>query len=340
MRFIGSKSLLLSYIKEEIEKAGKVRTILDIFSGSGIVSSFLVQSGYEVTSNDFLYFSYVLLRGTIGLKEKPSFNKLGIADIFGCLNNLRLSDTKYELADCFIYSNYSPHESCERMYFQRENAIKIDVIRKQIEDWKESKIINEDEYYYLLASLINAIPYVSNITGTYGAYLKYWDKRTYNPLTLKEPEIEQFKNKVVCYNVDYKKFPRLHFDLLYADPPYNSREYLPNYHILETVAKYDNPKIKGKTGIREYSEQKSDFCKKDKVEQAFDTLICNSNVDYILISYNNEGILSTEKLCNLCESYSYPGTFHLKEIEYRRYKNKIPNNKAGLKELLIFFKKK
>lgn len=340
MRFIGSKSLLLSHIKREIEKADSVQSILDLFSGSGIVSAFLAKEGYEVTSNDFLYFSYVLSRGTIGISQKPTFSKLGIKDAIGFLNKLQLSDTKYDLSECFIYCNYSPNDSCQRMYFQSDNAIKIDIIRKQIEDWKCAEKLNDDEYFYLLASLINAIPFVSNITGTYGAYLKYWDIRTYKPLILKAPEIQQLKRKVKCFNLDYKCLLKESCDVLYADPPYNSREYLPNYHILETVARYDNPSIKGKTGIREYSRQKSDFCKKNKVEKAFENLIQNSNAKYMIISYNNEGLLQKEKLCELCNDYSYPNTFHVTEIEYRRYKNKIPNNKLGLKELLFFFRKK
>ena len=78
-------------------------------------------------------------------------------------------------------------------------------------------------------------------------------------------------------------------DLLYADPPYNAREYVPNYHILETIAKYDYPQIRGITGLRNYDTQKSDFCKKDRIIAAFDNLIGNSKCKYILISYNNEG---------------------------------------------------
>ena len=68
------------------------------------------------------------------------------------------------------------------MYLRSENALWIDFIRNKIEDWKENQLINENEYYYLLASLIEGVPYVSNITGTYGAYLKQWDKRAFKKL--------------------------------------------------------------------------------------------------------------------------------------------------------------
>ena len=79
-----------------------------------------------------------------------------------------MEDTAYSLQQCFIYNNYSPNENCDRMYFQNENAIKIDLIRMQIEEWKQTGLLSEDEYFYLLAALINAVPYVANITGCLG----------------------------------------------------------------------------------------------------------------------------------------------------------------------------
>lgn len=339
MRYIGGKSLLLKEIYSQIQDKKDIHSVMDLFSGSGVVGSFFASKGYNVISNDFLYFSYVLSRGTTGLKNKPTFINLGISDVFSYLNNLKLSDTNYSLEDCFIYENYSPHENCKRMYFQNENAIKIDIIRMQIEDWKKSSQINEDEYYYLLAALIKAIPYVSNITGTYGAYLKYWDKRTYNPLTLIKPEIDGQIYRAQCFNGDYLELLSQKVDLIYADPPYNAREYLPNYHILETVAKYDNPKVKGVTGLREYKKQKSTFCKKGTVEKAFTDLLERANSKYILISYNNEGLMNLERLRELCKRYALAGSFHATEINYRRYKNKIPNNNEGLKEQLYFLEK-
>ena len=81
----------------------------------------------------------------------------------------------------YLY-NYSPVGDCNRMYFQPENAMKIDIIRLTIEKWYKSDLITEDEYFYLLASLINAVPFVANITGVYAAYLKFWDERTYKKL--------------------------------------------------------------------------------------------------------------------------------------------------------------
>ncbi|MCM1136786.1 MAG: DNA adenine methylase [Clostridium sp.] len=339
MRYIGGKSLLLNSIIETIQNYGEaVESVIDIFSGSGVVGNRLKESGYNVLSNDFLYFSYVIARGTLGINSEPLFSGFDF-DVIDYLNHIKFEETPYTLEQCFIYNNYSPNENCERMYFQNENAIKIDLIRLQIEAWKKEGLLTEDEYFYLLAALINAVPYVANITGVFGAYLKYWDARTYNKLCLERPVIIPATKIQICRNEDYKEILPMQYDLLYADPPYNSREYLPNYHVLETIAKYDYPEVKGVTGLRDYTRQKSDFCKKNTVYDAFETLIRDCQSRYILISYNNEGLISTGDLSELCRQYAINDSFRLLEMDYRRYKNKIPNNKVGLKEQLYFLRR-
>lgn len=341
MRYIGGKSLLLDRINSVIEEniIEEISSVIDIFSGSTVVSDNFKRQGYRVFSNDFLYFSYVIARGTIGLNTKPSFAKLGISNPIKYLNELTLEKSNIALEDCFIYNHYSPNMQCDRMYFQNKNAIKIDVIRQTIENWYTDGFIDENGYYYLLAALLNAVPYVANITGVYAAYLKYWDTRTYHALELTKPIIYSNGKRNKCYNQDYTELLKLKGDLLYADPPYNAREYLPNYHILETIARYDNPEVYGVTGMRNYDNQKSDFCKKSKVYSAFERLVRDCQSKYIIISYNNEGLLSTEELSEICRKYCQDDTFQLYEYEYRRYKNKIPNDTEGLKEQLYFLRR-
>lgn len=341
MRFIGGKSLLLDDIIEVIHKNTKdVKRVIDIFSGSGVVAKRCKAEGYEIIANDLLYFSYCMNRGTLNLNAKPDFAGLELQDPIAYLNGLTLEKTNIRLEECFIYRNYSPNEKCSRMYFQNENALKIDLIRITVERWRLEHKITEDEYFYLLASLIAAVPYVSNIAGVYGAYLKKWDVRTYNALTLKEPEIIGSRAKCVSYHCDGAELLKnISGDVLYADPPYNSRQYLPNYHVLETIARYDNPVITGVTGMREYEEQKSDFCRKSTVKKAFETLIENASVRYVVVSYNNEGLLSTEELTDICRKYAKKGSFLLTEKDYRRYKSKIVNDTKGLCEQIYFFEK-
>lgn len=339
MRYIGGKSLLLDLIQETVGGAG-ITTVLDIFSGSNVVGNFFKQKGYHVTTNDFLYFSFAIARGTVGINRRPDFRRLGIPDVLGYLNRLTPEEAGIPPEKCFIHQNYAPNGGCSRMYFQPKNALKIDLIRLTIEKWNEEGVLDEDEYFYLLAALLNAVPYVANIAGVFGAYLKYWDKRTCNDLSLEDPELIPSDWRPQCLNQDYTAVLPGEYDLMYADPPYNSREYLPNYHVLETIARYDYPEIRGLTGLRPYEGQKSLFCKKNTVYEAFETLVRDAGSKYILISYNNEGLLDAGELTALCEKYAVKGTFRLIERDYRRYKNKIPNNRSGLKEQLYFFRRR
>ena len=337
MRYIGGKSLMLDNIASVIEHYTEgVQTVTDIFSGTGVVAQSLKSLGYSVYANDLLYFSYVLNKGRLEMNEPITAE---LREIIEHLNNLSEENAPwFDIESAFIYQNYSPHDGCERMYFQCDNALKIDLVRQEIERLRND--ITEAEYFYLLSLLINAVPYVSNITGTYGAYLKYWDKRTYNPLRLEEIETEHSETQCHCYNLDASELARqVRSDLTYLDPPYNARQYLPNYHILETIARYDYPRIKGVTGQRDDPEKISDYCKKRKAKEAFMELLNAVQSRYLLLSYNNEGILTTDDMSQLMREAGIADTFRLFEYDYRRYKNKIPNNKAGLKEQLYFIQK-
>ena len=226
MRFIGGKSLMLDNIISVLrENTSNINTVADIFSGSGIVASCFKNAGFKVLSNDMMYFSYILNRGSICLNKKPLFGNLKIKNPIEYFNNLEIQDTDFSIEQCFIYNNYSPNETCNRMYFQNKNAVKIDIIRLTIEDWHKKNLINDDEYFYLLASLISAIPYVSNITGIYAAYLKNWDIRTYNNLILKDIGIIESRKEHSAFNMDANELVKnISVDLVYIDPPYNERD--------------------------------------------------------------------------------------------------------------------
>ena len=321
MRYIGGKTLLTSRIIDTIaNNTVDVHTVTDIFAGSGAVSQALKQTGYDTTANDVLYFSYALNKGT--LCNNRTTRK--IRELIAHLNNLPINQTDPNNPHNFIAHNYTPNDTCNRMYFRHDNALKIDVIRQEIEHLRPE--LTENEYFYLLASLIAAVPFVANITGTYAAYLKYWDVRTYKVLTLEPLPIINNDTHCRAYNMQAEELAtHIHSDLVYLDPPYNSREYLPNYHILETIARYDYPDISGVTGTRP-NTTKSDFCKKAKVHEAFNNLLQNLNTRYILISYNNEGLIPTAELSDIVRKNGNPDTFRLFEFPYRRYKSKIPNN--------------
>ncbi len=343
MRFIGSKTNLLNEIKNiTIKNCLNAKSFCDIFSGTSIVARFF-KNDFAIISNDLLHFSFVLQKATIENNEIPHFNnlkKIGISDPLCFFNKAhpKLEDLSSEP---FIFNNYAPNHNHDRAYFSKENALKIDFIRQSINDWKDNNLISDHEYYYLVACLIEAVPYISNIAGTYGAYLKHWDKRALKNIELIPLKVVNNKKQNNSFNEDSNiLIHNIQGDILYIDPPYNERQYLPNYHVLETISKYDNPKIYGKTGLRPYSNVKSNYCIKNKVLSEFSNLIKNANFKYIILSYSSEGLMSEEEIKDILLNNGIEETYEIKKVPYRRYKHIKGDVAHNLNEFLFFIKKR
>ena len=294
MRYIGSKTKLLKNIENIIKDNTKnCNFFFDMFGGTGIVGKYF-KKHFEISSNDIMFYSYVLINGNVENNIKPEFKNLkekhNIVDVIKYLNEL---NKEYNEENYIITNNYTQKKS-ERMYFTIENGIKIDSIRQEIEKWKKEQLIDYKEYFYLIALLIEAVPYVSNITGTYGAFLKNWDKRSFKTLELKELELIDNNKNNRTYNENANNLIKtISGDILYIDPPYTNIEYSSAYHVLESIAKYDNVEIKGITGQRIYNDKKSKYCKRKEAKQALLNLIKDANFRYIVISYID--ILPTAK---------------------------------------------
>jgi len=340
MRFIGSKSNLLENIEIVVNEniTDKVDTFMDLFSGTGTVGEFFKKK-YRIISNDILYFSYILQKAKIENNSIPKFlglKKIGIEDPLYYLEN-----EKFEITDkFFITKNYSPYLDCERMYFTVENASRIDFIRLKINEWKEKSYITEKEFAYLLATLIEAVPYISNISGTYGAYLKHWDNRALSNLKLRRIDIIDNQRNNKCYNEDANELiKKVRGDILYIDPPYNGRQYITNYHLLETIARYDEPSIYGKTGLRPYEKDKSLYCLKSEVFNVFEELIKKAKFRNIIVSYSSDGLLTEEEIKSIMIKYGIKDTYKVYKIPYRKYKSKHKQLHNELYEYIFYIQK-
>lgn len=344
MRFIGSKTNLLKNIAMVISEntTGNENIFCDIFSGTGAVARYF-KPKYEVYSNDALHFSYVIQKATVENNTKPSFLKLkniGIGDPFKFLEETQIQILNYNDGNYFITKNYTPHDDCKRMYVSNKNAARIDFIRNTIEAWKNEKLLTELEYYYLLAGLIEGVPSVSNITGTYGAYLKHWDKRTFKDLEMARLDVIDNKRNNKSYNKDSNKLiEELSGDILYLDPPYNSRQYAPNYHLLETISKYDYPEIHGVTGMRPYDDLKSPFCMKSEVYDAFEDLISKAKFSNIVMSYSTDGLMTSDEIARILKKHGIEETYKMYSIPYRQYMSKKAKQTECLYEYIFFIKK-
>lgn len=342
MRFIGCKTKLLSNIDAAIEEfCPDAEQVCDIFSGTATVARHL-KPKFEVTSNDLLYFSYVLQVATIENDEIPSFDKLasiGINSPIDYLNSINTEDMeqldrKYRL----FQNNFSPLGN--RQYFTEENALRIDFARNTLNIWKSKELVTRLEYFYILSCIIEGIPYVSNTSGTYGAFNKFWDKRSFKKYELFKLPVTHNGKKNKCFNEDgVNLLKRIKGDLLYVDPPYNNRQYLPNYHVLETAAMYDFVEFHGITGQRKDENKKSEFCQKRKVINAFGSLVKNANYKHILLSYNTEGLMTTDQIQEIMTTYGKKESFKIIEIPYRRFKSRATKHNGEVKELLIHIEK-
>jgi len=268
-RYLGNKYKLLGFIEDIVlEKCNGIKSFCDIFAGTGVVSERFNKHEIKIIANDFLFSNYVCLKAFIGTIT----NNKNLADKINFLNNL-----------VSVHDNYFS-EHFGNTYFSLENARKIGVIREEIVKIAET----EEEKNALICSLIYAVDKVANTVGHYDAFRKNLDML--QPLKLLIPDINCSNNKNnEIYNEDANKLIRkINCDVLYIDPPYNSRQYSDAYHLLENLAEWKKPLVEGIAKKMDRSHIKSSYCLKNAA-QVFDDLIRNANCKHILLSYNNTG---------------------------------------------------
>lgn len=342
MRFIGSKNTLLPDIEKIINDNiyGNEQTFLDLFAGTNVVGDYF-KKNYTILSNDILYFSYINGKAIIKNNGNLKFTGLKNIGIDLPLDFLQTNANKYIDKNIMGYyeKNYTP--TGDAMYLTVENGKRIDYIREQIETWKTKGLLTEMEYFYLLSILIEAIPFVSNTTGTYGAYLKHWDSRALKPLELIPLEVQDNGRSNECYNEDANGLiKRISADITYIDTPYNNRQYASNYHLLENIARNNKPVLKGKTKLFDWSKLRSDYAMKRNALNAMQNLIKNIDSTHVIVSYNNEGIIAEEDLIALMKENSVDGNVIIKKIPYRKYKSKKASDSYDLYEFILYMRKK
>ena len=335
LRYLGNKTSILSNIEELLENKNllnKHMTFFDAFCGSGSVADNFKQY-YNIIINDNLTWSTVYTKGRIVAKS-CSFDNLSF-DPFVFLNSNSNS------LHGFMYMNYAPAIS-SRMYFTVENAARIDYFRWQIEEWKINAQINDDEYCYLLACLIESVSDVSNTAGVYGAFLKKWDSRAIKPITFVKvdsidaicPSIKSYNSKIEDIISDVK------CDILYLDPPYTQNQYGTQYHLLETLVLNDKPSISKVTGSRSTAPMRSDWSKDIKSHILFDHVIAKTKAKHIVFSYNNDGFMSKDFIEASLKRYGKPATYVCKKIRYKKYQNWKSTKEQDHFEYLFYIEKR
>lgn len=299
-KYIGSKHNLVPFIAAVVARvAPAARTAADLFAGSGVVAYRLAVMGLSVVANDHLYSNYVALRAFLTTHSGNS-DSARLADRIAYLNRLPARSG-------YVWHAYGG------TYFTPENAGRIDAVREAIAAWAQAGAITAQEECILITALLYAADKVANTCGQYDAFLKHLgqtpydadgrhrvDACVYRPLELglPRPVPGATRHQVLCNDTNAIA-ASVAADLVYLDPPYNTRQYVDNYHVLENIARWEQPPLFGKT--RKFARQhlKSRYSSRTRAAGALAEVLAAVRCRHLLLSYNNEGIIPDTVLLDL-----------------------------------------
>lgn len=324
-RYIGSKTSLLENIDEVISSYFKDKsyTLADPFSGTGVVANYFYQKGVKVIVNDLLYSNYCAYQTWL------SPMKVDIKKIEKYIE-------KYNQLDSHkLESNYFS-EKFGGKYFEEYDARKIGYIREKLDLDKID--LNDREYYSLLTSLMYETDKIANTCGHFESFLKH--KPVEKGVNLRMPNIDNKDNNNEIYCEDANTLmKKVKVDVVYIDPPYNARQYVNFYHVLENLALWQKPEeLEGNSMKFKRNHLKSDYSK-SKAPVVFKDLIDSIDAKLIVVSYNNtynaksgasNNKISEEQLMDILNS---KGKVTKHEIKYKFFnagKTNFDNHKEYL----------
>ena len=338
MKYIGNKSRLIGFIEECLNDFNidyRECKVYDLFSGTGSVSEFFLKNNCKVLSCDNMNYAIAEQYRRLYFRKEPKFNELKKTTGYERLDDILKYLNSLEGKEGYFFENFCEEGKYKRNFFSSLNAKKIDAIRNKIEEWKN--ILPYGKYIFLVGILMNSADYVSNTAGTYGAYLKIWRSMALKELKLEKPdfintgEIKMYTSDVIDFVKEQNKA-----NIVYLDPPYNTRQYPAYFSVLESIVVNDNQVLKGKTGLRDYEKQKSKFSIKKDVKKEFEKLINNIKSDYIVMSYSTEGILDSNFIMEVLKRKGKTKRYN---TSYRRFKtNSWTETNTNLKEILFICK--
>lgn len=269
-RFLGNKYKLLPFITRVVEEeCESVNTVADIFAGTGAVASAFTDK--KLITNDIMYSNYICHLAWFGAEP---YSQEKIVNLILQYNNMSTEQDNY------MSENFAD------TYFSLEDSRKIGYIRQDIEDKYVGGELNARERALLITSLLYAMDRIANTCGHYDAYRQGVTFEKHLELSLPQTDVGLNENNI-CFNTDTNELATaIEADLVYIDPPYNSRQYCDAYHLLENVARWQKPEVFGVARKMDRTSLKSDYCTQ-RAAQAFEELIDAIHAKYIILSYNN-----------------------------------------------------
>ena len=322
-RYIGSKFKLLPYIDRQLENVNLEGLIFaDVFAGTGVVGYHFANKGMNVIVNDTLMSNVVVYKAFFS-SEKLDY------DLINKYTD-RFNKIKYEdINDNYFSSIYG------NKYYSNNDAKKIGYIRDILEEDKNK--MQEREFNYLLTSLLYAADKIANTVGHFEHFLS--KKPEDSNFTLQKLDVKNIKGAKI-YNKDANDLvKKITADIVYIDPPYNARQYVNFYHVLENLARWNKPvEFEGNSMKFKRNELKSGYSRSE-APKLFDDLIKNINAKLIIVSYNNtytaHSIASNNKITEeqLLKTLESKGNVKKTEIDYKGFnagKTDFKNHKEYL----------
>lgn len=318
-RYLGNKTRLTDWIVGKIARvipAGS--SVADPMCGTASVSMALARAGYSVTAADALTFPVVHARTRLLAKQAPAFEALG-----GYGSALEWMRSAAPVEGYFFQefggAGRPANGRAPRLYFSASNAAHIDGVRDGIRKLARSGALNEVEHSVLLHHLILATNKVANTSGTYGYFLRKLSGPALQPLTFEPIEFESTPGQHTVFQGSIEeRASALCADAVYLDPPYTKRQYAGNYHVLETIAREDEPVAAGDGGLRPWTDQASAFCYRRLAGKAFRETLSRLTAPHVFISYSEDGQVQEDELLSILTDF---GTVSLHEQPHARYRS-------------------
>lgn len=307
IKYLGSKRTLIPQILEAIRSATSAKSVIDLFSGTSRVGHALKREGYRVLSNDVNEYAATLARCYVQ------------ADSQDVLENVKKLVSEFNVLPG--EPGYFTDTFCVKSrFFQPKNGARVDAIREAI----ARKGLEAELEAVMLVSLMEAADRVDSTTGVQMAYLKQWATRANNNLMLRVPEVlpraKYGKGIAVCMDAP-DAAAALEGDVAYIDPPYNQHSYLGNYHIWESLVRWDKPEVYGIACKRiDVRKRQSAFNSRPKFKTVFERTLQNVRAPVLVISFNNEGYLTREEMeAMLSRLWGGQGKVTTLEYDFKRY---------------------
>jgi adenine-specific DNA-methyltransferase len=320
-KYLGAKHRLLGFVSKAIlARVPEPRVFIDGFAGTGVVAYRFRHNAGRIIANDLLYSNYVANQAFLN-STPDNVRPARLAGHLEALNRLPPRPG-------YVHRHYGGR------YFTPENAARIDAVREGIEELARQSACTSQEKLVLLTSLLYAADKAANTVGQYDAYLKNLragggrrqgpgrhlvDSNVFKPLELLPPAIELGAGEHSVYNEDLNcLIHRLEGEVLYLDPPYNGRQYIDCYHVLENILRWDKPPLYGKTRKFRRETLKSRYSRRREAAQALAELIAAARCEHIFLSYNSEGIIPDGELLAILRR---KGAVEVLECEYAVFGN-------------------